>query len=143
MENTSGYLEFQVRYNQELSANTNMSTSTNGFRPSVHVLVSQEFCWCIKKETSSYWDSTVTIVITATTVNTIITATIVNTVTIGVTATTVNSVNTVNSVKTISQEFCSIMKETGSYRDLETGYKEAFRAFSRDEEGCIPAEEIK
>ena len=26
--------------------------------------------------------------------------------------------------------------------DLETGYKETFRVFSKDEEGCIPAEEI-
>jgi hypothetical protein len=25
----------------------------------------------------------------------------------------------------------------------ETGYKETFRVFSKDEEGCIPAEEIK
>jgi Ca2+-binding EF-hand superfamily protein len=25
----------------------------------------------------------------------------------------------------------------------ETSYKETFRVFSKDEEGCIPAEEIK
>ena len=27
--------------------------------------------------------------------------------------------------------------------DQETSYKETFRVFSKDEEGCIPAEEIK
>merc|ERR1719370_270022 len=41
------------------------------------------------------------------------------------------------------QEFCFIMKDKDCGRDTETGYKEAFRAFSRDEEGCIPADEIK
>merc|ERR1712080_792314 len=27
--------------------------------------------------------------------------------------------------------------------DLELGYKECFRVFSKDEDGCIPADEIK
>ncbi len=27
------------------------------------------------------------------------------------------------------------------YIHIETGYKETFRVFSKDEEGCIPAEE--
>ena len=35
------------------------------------------------------------------------------------------------------------MSEAGRESDLETGYKETFRVFSKDQEGCIPAEEIK
>ena len=41
------------------------------------------------------------------------------------------------------QEFCYVMSEAGREMDLETGYKETFRVFSKDVEGCIPAEEIK
>ncbi|XP_023327987.1 calmodulin-1 [Eurytemora carolleeae] len=41
------------------------------------------------------------------------------------------------------QEFCYIMTEQNKQADQETGYKETFRVFSKDEEGCIPAEEIK
>ena len=41
------------------------------------------------------------------------------------------------------QEFCYIMQDLNKDLDMETGYKETFRVFSKDEEGCIPAEEIK
>ena len=34
------------------------------------------------------------------------------------------------------------MQEMSKDVDLETGYKETFRVFSKDQEGCIPAEEI-
>merc|ERR1719348_2701659 len=35
------------------------------------------------------------------------------------------------------------MSDANKEMDMETGYKETFRVFSKDEEGCIPAEEIK
>ena len=35
------------------------------------------------------------------------------------------------------------MAEAGKDTDQEPGYKETFRVFSKDDEGCIPAEEIK
>ena len=41
------------------------------------------------------------------------------------------------------QEFCYVMQNISKDEDLETGYKETFRVFSKDEEGCIPADEIK
>ena len=41
------------------------------------------------------------------------------------------------------QEFCYIMQEVTKDMDEETGYKESFRVFSKDEEGCIPPDEIK
>merc|ERR1712183_324880 len=41
------------------------------------------------------------------------------------------------------KEFLYIMSELNKDTDLETGYKETFRVFSKDEEGCISAEEIK
>ena len=41
------------------------------------------------------------------------------------------------------QEFCYVMSEAARESDQETSYKETFRVFSKDEEGCIPAEEIK
>ena len=40
------------------------------------------------------------------------------------------------------QEFVYVMRDISKDVDLETGYKETFRVFSKDEEGCIPAEEI-
>ena len=40
------------------------------------------------------------------------------------------------------QEFCYVMQDISKDEDLETGYKETFRVFSKDEEGCITAEEI-
>jgi len=39
--------------------------------------------------------------------------------------------------------FCKIMTDRARDIDLELGYKECFRVFSKDDEGCIPAEEIK
>ena len=39
-------------------------------------------------------------------------------------------------------DFCRIMFEFNQEVDAETSYKETFRAFSKDEEGCIPAEEL-
>ena len=41
------------------------------------------------------------------------------------------------------QEFCYIMREVTKDMDDETSYKESFRVFSKDEEGCIPPDEIK
>ncbi|XP_023345972.1 neo-calmodulin [Eurytemora carolleeae] len=41
------------------------------------------------------------------------------------------------------QIFCKILTDRARDMDLEVGYKECFRVFSKDEEGCIPAEEIK
>ena len=35
-----------------------------------------------------------------------------------------------------------MMQDISKDEDLETGYKETFRVFSKDEEGCITAEEI-
>ena len=40
------------------------------------------------------------------------------------------------------QEFCYVMQDISKDEDLETGYKETFRVFSKDEEGCITADEI-
>ena len=34
------------------------------------------------------------------------------------------------------------MQDINKDDDQETRYKETFRVFSKDEEGCIPAEEI-
>ena len=34
------------------------------------------------------------------------------------------------------------MQDVSKEVDLEAGYKETFRVFSKDEAGCIPAEEI-
>jgi len=41
------------------------------------------------------------------------------------------------------QEFTYIMTELSKDNDQESSYKEAFRVFSKDEEGCIPPDEIK
>ena len=41
------------------------------------------------------------------------------------------------------QEFCYIMQDLTKDLDQEAGYKETFRVFSKDEEGCIPPDEIK
>jgi len=41
------------------------------------------------------------------------------------------------------KEFCYIMSEVSKDQDQETSYKETFRVFSKDEEGCISADEIK
>ena len=40
-------------------------------------------------------------------------------------------------------DFCKIMLEKNQEIDPESDYKESFRVFSKDEEGCIPAEELK
>ena len=42
-----------------------------------------------------------------------------------------------------ADDFCRIMLEANQEVDSETSYKETFRAFSKDEDGCIPAEEVK
>ena len=39
--------------------------------------------------------------------------------------------------------FCKVMLEKVEENDPETNYKESFRVFGKDEEGCIPAEELK
>ena len=35
------------------------------------------------------------------------------------------------------------MQDMNKEVDLEIGYKETFRVFSKDEEGCIPADEMR
>ena len=35
------------------------------------------------------------------------------------------------------------MQDMNRDLDIETGYKETFRVFSKDKEGCIPPDEIK
>ena len=40
-------------------------------------------------------------------------------------------------------DFCKVMLEKNQETDPENDYKESFRVFSKDEEGCIPAEELK
>ena len=40
-------------------------------------------------------------------------------------------------------DFCKVMLEKNQEVDPENDYKESFRVFSKDEEGCIPAEELK
>ena len=35
------------------------------------------------------------------------------------------------------------MQDLNKDLDMETGYKETFRVFSKNEEGCIPAHEMK
>ena len=35
------------------------------------------------------------------------------------------------------------MQERNKNVDLESGYKETFRVFSKDDDGCIPAAEIR
>ena len=42
-----------------------------------------------------------------------------------------------------ADDFCRIMLEVNQEVDTESSYKETFRAFSKDEDGCIPAEEVK
>ena len=41
------------------------------------------------------------------------------------------------------EDFCKVMLEKNQEVDAETDYKESFRVFSKDEQGCIPAEELK
>jgi len=40
------------------------------------------------------------------------------------------------------EDFCSILQEKNKEFDSEQHYKETFRVFSKDDEGCIPAEEL-
>ena len=40
-------------------------------------------------------------------------------------------------------DFCLVIKEKTKEMDSETHFKDTFRAFSKDDEGCIPAEEMK
>ena len=50
-----------------------------------------------------------------------------------------------NSVLSIItwQAFCSVMQDRSRNFDMESGYKETFRVFSKDDDGCIPAAEIR
>ena len=48
-----------------------------------------------------------------------------------------------NNWSKIVQEFCYVLSDVYNQDNTEQGYKEAFRVFSKDEEGAIPAEEIK
>ena len=41
------------------------------------------------------------------------------------------------------KDFCLVIKEKIMDMDTETHFKDTFRVFSKDEEGCIPAHEIK
>ena len=54
----------------------------------------------------------------------------------------INVPGKLNSMSSM-QEFCYIMREVTKDMDDETSYKESFRVFSKDEEGCIPPDEIK
>ena len=40
-------------------------------------------------------------------------------------------------------DFCKVIQKKKKEVDPETDYKETFRAFSKDDEGCVPAEELK
>ena len=40
-------------------------------------------------------------------------------------------------------QFCEAMEDTNQESDDETFFKETFRTFSKDEEGCIPPEEMR
>ena len=40
-------------------------------------------------------------------------------------------------------QFCSVMQDRNKNVDLESSYKETFRVFSKDDDGCIPAAEIR
>ena len=41
------------------------------------------------------------------------------------------------------KDFCLVIKEKIMDMDTETHFKDTFRVFSKDEEGCIPAHEMK
>jgi Ca2+-binding EF-hand superfamily protein len=41
------------------------------------------------------------------------------------------------------EDFCKVMLRKNKEIDQETYYKESFRVFYKDEDGCIPAEELK
>ena len=40
-------------------------------------------------------------------------------------------------------DFCLVIKEKTKEPEHETHFKDTFRAFSKDDEGCIPADEMK
>ena len=40
------------------------------------------------------------------------------------------------------EDFCKVMLQKNKEVDQETYFKESFRVFYKDEEGCIPAEEL-
>ena len=40
------------------------------------------------------------------------------------------------------EEFLLVMGEKNRETDIEIHYKDTFRAFSKDDDGCIPAEEM-
>merc|ERR1719219_1086877 len=41
------------------------------------------------------------------------------------------------------EDFCSVLHDKNKEFDTELHYKETFRVFSKDNDGCIPAEELK
>ena len=41
------------------------------------------------------------------------------------------------------KDFCFVIKEKTREMDTETHFKDTFRVFSKDDEGCIPADEMK
>ena len=41
------------------------------------------------------------------------------------------------------EAFLQLMGEKNRESDVEIHYKDTFRAFSKDDDGCIPAEELK
>ena len=40
-------------------------------------------------------------------------------------------------------DFCKIIHKKKKEEDPENDYKETFRAFSKDDDGCVPADELK
>ena len=64
--------------------------------------------------------------------------------TLAVSTSRFNASNGIKKASVIfSQEFCYVLSDVYNHDNTEQGYKEAFRVFSKDEEGAIPAEEIK
>merc|ERR1719431_2435581 len=41
------------------------------------------------------------------------------------------------------EDFLLVMREKNKETDMEIHFKDTFRAFSKDDDGCIPAEELK
>ena len=63
--------------------------------------------------------------------------------TLAVSTSRFNASNGIKKAGDFSQEFCYVLSDVYNHDNTEQGYKEAFRVFSKDEEGAIPAEEIK
>ncbi|XP_023347025.1 calmodulin-2/4 [Eurytemora carolleeae] len=54
----------------------------------------------------------------------------------------VNKIDTESAGLLVFQDFLELLQERGEL-DVELHFKDTFRAFSKDEDGCIPAEELK